>query len=423
MISVVKQKSQLQQWKNTQEVIMWFKQLENKNRKSFIQFDICSFYPSITPELLSNALDWARLYVNITPEEKDIIMKSKKSYLFTSNIPWVKKGQDNFDIGMGAWDGAESCDIVGLYILDQLKNRIKGFENGVYRDDALGVVETTNRNAEKIRQKIVVIMKDMGLKITSKANMKTVEFLDVTFDLENEIFRPFIKPGDRPKYVNAKSNHPPAILKNIPLAVNRRLSSISSSKEVFDQSAPLYQAELSRAGYSHKLEYHPPEERNKRKRVRKILWFNPPYNANLRTNVGRKFLNLIDKHFPRGSPLYSLINRYKVKLSYRCMPNMGDLISTHNNKILNERQEISRCKYQDKSKCPMPGKCATDKVVYRATVTSGSSVETYVGLTARPFKDRFYKHDRDFRNPDQKNSTKLSVHIWNLKDEGKPNGI
>ena len=105
------------------------------------------------------------------------------------------------------------------------------------------------------------------------------------------------------------------------------------------------------------------------------------------------------------------------------MPNMGDLISTHNNKILNERQEISRCKCQDKSKCPMPGKCATDKVVYRATVTSGSSVETYVGLTAGPFKDRFYKHDRDFRNPDQKNSTKLSVHIWNLKDEGKPYNI
>ena len=49
---------------------------------------------------------------------------------------------------MGAWDGAESCEIVGLYILDQIRGRVKGFDNGLYRDDALGVVETTPRNAE-----------------------------------------------------------------------------------------------------------------------------------------------------------------------------------------------------------------------------------------------------------------------------------
>ena len=101
------------------------------------------------------------------------------------------------------------------------------------------IVETTPRNAEKIRQQLVSILKEFGFKITSKANLKVVEFLDVVLDLENEKYCPFIKPGDRPKYVNANSNHPPAILKNIPLAVNRRLSSISSSKEVFDQAAPL----------------------------------------------------------------------------------------------------------------------------------------------------------------------------------------
>ena len=208
VISVVKKKSKLMQWKNTDEVLIWFKQLKNKPRKSFILFDICNFYPSITPQLLSNALDWAMMYVNITPEEKDIIMKSKKSYLYTCNVPWVKKGQENFDIGMGAWDGAESCDIVGLYILDQLKNRIAGFESGLYRDDNLGVVETTERNAEKIRQKIIDVTREMCLKIISKANVKVVEFLDVKLDLENETFRPFTKLGDRTKYVKSSSFNP-----------------------------------------------------------------------------------------------------------------------------------------------------------------------------------------------------------------------
>ena len=208
VISVLKKKSKLMQWKNTDEVLIWFKQLKNKPRKSFILFDICNFYPSITPQLLSNALDWAMMYVNITPEEKDIIMKSKKSYLYTCNVPWVKKGQENFDIGMGAWDGAESCDIVGLYILDKLKNRIAGFESGLYRDDNLGVVETTERNAEKIRQKIIDVTREMCLKIISKANVKVVEFLDVKLDLENETFRPFTKLGDRTKYVKSSSFNP-----------------------------------------------------------------------------------------------------------------------------------------------------------------------------------------------------------------------
>jgi hypothetical protein len=420
VVNVVKSKSKLRQWKNTHEVLMWFKQLKNKQKKTFILFDVCSFYPSITPELLSLALDWATMYVNISRDEKNIIMQSKKSYLYARNKPWVKKGDKNFDVGMGAFDSAESCDIVGLYLLDQLNNRIKELEVGIYRDDALGVVETTARNAEKIRQKIIQIMSEHGLKITSTANLKVVEFLDVSLDLKNECYRPFIKPGDRPRYVNSKSNHPPSILRNIPLAINKRLSSISSSKEIFDQAAPLYQTELNRGGYTHKLEYQKPTEETKRKRHRKILWFNPPFNTNLKTNVGRKFLNLIDKHFPRGSLLYPLINRYKVKLSYRCMPNMGAQINKHNSKILNQKNEEFRCKCQDKTKCPLPGKCTTDQLVYRATVSSGTEVETYVGLTAGQFKDRYYGHNFDFENLDKKDSTKLSSYIWSLKHENKP---
>ena len=361
------------------------------------------------------------IYVNITPEEKDIMMKSTKSYLYTGNTPWVKKGEKNFDIGMGAWDGAESCDIVGLFLLDQLKHRIPEFDFGIYRDDALGVVETTARNGQKIAQKNEKVMSDFGLNIISKANKKVVDFLDVTLDLENECFRPFTKPGDRPRYVNSKSNHPPSILRNIPLAVNQRISSISSSKEVFDQAAPFFQTELTRAGYSHKLEYQEPlQAQQKRKRYRRIIWFNPPYSKTLKTNVGRKFLQLIDKYFHKNSLLLPLINRTKVKISYRCLPNIAAQISRHNNKVLNEETENFRCKCRNKAECPLPGKCTTDKLVYRATVTAGPLVETYVGLTAGEFKDRFYQHRSDFLKPEKRNSTKLSSYIWKLKEENKP---
>ena len=43
-------------------------------------------------------------------------------------------------------------------------------------------------------------------------------------------------------------------MKNIPLNVNKRLSSISSNREVFEAAAPTYKEALDRAGYNHNLE-------------------------------------------------------------------------------------------------------------------------------------------------------------------------
>ena len=318
---------------------------------------------------------------------------------------------------MGAYDGAESCDLIGLFLLDQIANRIKDINAGLYRDDGLAVVESTPRNNEKLRQKIISIMGEFGLKITSLANQKVVEFLDVKLDLENESYGPFIKPGDKPIYVNSESNHPPAILKNIPLAVNRRLSNISSSKEIFDRAAPVFQNELNRAGYSHKLEFVKDIPEPKRKRKKPEIWFNPPYSMNVKTNIGRKFLRLVDKHFPRGSLLHPLFSRSKLKIGYRCMPNMGQKINNHNSKMLTEKKEELKCNCRNKEECPLPGKCQIDKVVYRATVTTNNKTETYVGLTAGNFKKRWSKHKTDFSYSDKRNSTTLASYIWKLKDD------
>ena len=84
---------------------------------------------------------------------------------------------------------------------------------------------------------------------------------------------------------------------------------------------------------------------------------------------------------------------------------------------------MMRCSDASAATSPLPGRCTSDKVVYRATVSSGTSVETYVGLTVVEFKDRFYKNDSDFREPGQKNSTKLSAYIWKLKEEQKTYNI
>ena len=64
-------------------------------------------------------------------------------------------------------------------------------------------------------------------------------------------------------------------------------------------------------------------------RKRQIIWFNPPYSANVKTNVGRNFMRLVDKHFPRHHKYHKLFNRNNIKLSYSCMPNMNNIIRKH----------------------------------------------------------------------------------------------
>ena len=160
-------------------------------------------------------------FVDVTTQQKKIIFQSKQSFLYFGSKPWVKKGDQNFDIGMGAYDGSQACELVGLFMLDKMKD-IKNFKSGVYRDDCLGVTTSSPRLQEKIKQEIIRIFAANGLSLTIDINLRSVQFLDVCLDLETGIYKPFMKPGDMPKYVNAQSNHPPMILRNLPLGINRR---------------------------------------------------------------------------------------------------------------------------------------------------------------------------------------------------------
>ena len=125
----------------------------------------------------------------------------------------------------------------------------------------------------------------------------------MTFDLNTGIFKPYIKPNDIPLYVNRQSNHPPSIIKQIPTGVNKRLSSISSNEEVFKNALPIYQDSLKRSGYDFNFKYDPEagnsNKRRNRNRSRNVTWFNPPYSENIATNIGAKFLHIIDRCFPQ----------------------------------------------------------------------------------------------------------------------------
>ena len=126
------------------------------------------------------------------------------------DIAWlrVRYSSSNFDVTMGSFDGAETCELVGSYLLSHLPTAYRN-DIGLYRDDGLGAFNALPREIEKIKKEICKVFNDNKLKLTIEANKKCVNFLDITFDLRSGTFKPYTKPGNVPQYVNVQSNHPP----------------------------------------------------------------------------------------------------------------------------------------------------------------------------------------------------------------------
>ena len=306
VVREVKRRTQYNQWKDTNATTKWFKERyneqNNKSKLHFIQCDIEGFYPNISLELLNNAMTWAGNFTTISGMEKEIIMHSKRSILYKGGTPWVKQDNPDFDIGMGAFDGAECCDLVGLFLLSQMQHL--NINIGLYRDDCLAVSSLTRRQNELVLKELHRIFKNNGLKIPgAEANRKVVDFLNVTMDLNSGHFKTFTKEGNKLAYVSKDSNHPPSIIRNLPKGINRILSDTNSTEELFEASAPPYQAALEAAGYNHKLSYQPRVEeesmgRRRRNRKRRITWFNPPFSLNCTTNIPKAFMAIIAECFP-----------------------------------------------------------------------------------------------------------------------------
>ena len=104
---------------------------------------------------------------------------------------------------------------------------------------------------------------------------------------------------------------------------------------------------------------------------------------------------------------------------------MAQAVSRHNSRILQGDQQQEQqpgCNCQGgPGTCPVQGKCQTDCVVYRTTVKEKVSecTETYTGVTGNTFKKRWDGHKTDMRNSKYRNSTRLSIHVWDLKDANK----
>ena len=142
---------------------------------------------------------------------------------------------------------------------------------------------------------------------------------------------------------------------------------------------------------------------------------------NVQTNIGREFLNLVSKHFPKNHRYSKIFNKNNMKVSYSCTDNPQTIIKKHNRKILETSKTPStenKCNCRKKNNCPLKNNCLTSSVVYNANVTTEKDTtgKNYIGQTEGTFKQHYMQHKLSFCNRNYSNSTELSKHIWTFKD-------
>ena len=102
------------------------------------------------------------------------------------------------------------------------------------------------------------------------------------------------------------------------------------------------------------------------------------------------------------------------------MPNVGNIIRSHNKSILEDSHAKSKkktCNCKNGEDCPMGGNCLEPSIVYGAAVITPNNVEPYVGISEPPFKSRLYVHNLSF-NDRKYSNTELSKKVWEHKDRG-----
>ena len=107
---------------------------------------------------------------------------------------------------------------------------------GLYRDDGLVILDmSSDRLGDKARKDHTHAFNKLGLNITAQANQLqlSTNFLDITFDLTNGTYKPYRKPNEETLYINRHSNHPPPIIRELPISVNKHINSLSCNKEFF----------------------------------------------------------------------------------------------------------------------------------------------------------------------------------------------
>ena len=69
---------------------------------------------------------------------------TKVSLLYYNDELWVKMGEINFDVTMGAYNRAEVCGLIGSFMLSLLSKHNNKNHVGLYKDDSPSILQNTS---------------------------------------------------------------------------------------------------------------------------------------------------------------------------------------------------------------------------------------------------------------------------------------
>ena len=339
--------------RSTSTAVEWFKAIKNKAKCRCIKFDIAEFYPSISIGLLDRSVSFAKSLIDIEGNIINTINHARKSLLFDD------------------------------------------------RDNGSAIVHKTNGSkVDRLIKDIIRLFKDERMSTTIDTKLFETDFSDVSFNLNTGTCFPFKKLNNTPLYIDSKSNHPPSIIKQLPSMTNNRISCLYCDKTEFNKAKITYEKALKSSGYQATLKFEKPSKNTRRNRNKEVIWFNPPFSLNVKTNIGKEFFKLIRKHLPRNHSFRKILNLNTIKISYSSMENMKNLIKQHNARVLknHEHSEKRSCNCRVKDNCPLDGKCLYECIVHHANVVTNNECKEYFGTAEREFKLRYSNGHLDTRN-------------------------
>ena len=77
--------------------------------------------------------------MSITRKDVELILHTRKSILYNDGEPWLTKEGGSFDLTMGAYDGAEVYELIGIYMLYLIGKKYDSQNIGLYSNNGLAI--------------------------------------------------------------------------------------------------------------------------------------------------------------------------------------------------------------------------------------------------------------------------------------------
>ena len=92
--------------------------------------------------------------------------------------------------------------MVGSFILNKVTSIINKSDIDLCHDDGLEIFQNVSKPEMKNKKKVIVKVLKGVVCQSLQCNLKIVDLLDVTFNLDSNVYKPFRKENNNPFYIN-----------------------------------------------------------------------------------------------------------------------------------------------------------------------------------------------------------------------------